>query len=178
MTTIQYIHSPYLQTFEERNIISLDQTEIIIENRKTLSSKKKYWTKEEDEMLIKLISINGPHRWKNIARIFQTKTAKQCRDHYFNCLDPKIKNSLWTEEEKILLNKYEMYGTRWSKIKEFLPGRTTSTMKAYLKVLLQKNHFMIDKNSIEDDEETKSCCKQTDFDITIIDCLLNKPVKL
>lgn len=97
------------------------------------------WTKEEDDKLMDLVNKFGARKWKEIAKGLGTKTAKQCRDHYANCLDPKIRNSLWTvEEEHILLLKYKQYGPHWSRIKSFLPGRTTSMIKNCISMLLKK----------------------------------------
>ena len=52
----------------------------------------------------------GPKKWKQIAFLIGTKTEKQCRDHYSNCLNPRINNSQWSEnEEQILLHKYNEF---------------------------------------------------------------------
>lgn len=97
------------------------------------------WSQQEDETLIKHVSKNGTKKWKQIAIELKTKTAQQCRDHYFNVLDPNISNALWTdEEERILLSKYEQFGNHWTQIKKFLPGRTTNMIKNNLNLLLKK----------------------------------------
>ena len=121
MTKLHYIYTPYNPIYNEsnKNNFLFPQVKQIPIDQKP-KAQRKNWKKEEDERLLKLIEKYGPHRWKLIAEIIQTKSAKQCRDHYFNCLDPKIRNSLWTEdEEKILLKKYQQYGSHWSKIKRF-----------------------------------------------------------
>lgn len=96
------------------------------------------WTREEENELIKIIKKIGAKKWNKVAEHMKNRTAKQCRDHYANCLNPDIKKSLWTiEEEKILVEKYKEYGTRWSMIKRYLPGRTTSMMKNYMRMILK-----------------------------------------
>ena len=98
-----------------------------------------FWTNEENEKIVNHVKLFGPRKWKKIACEIKTKSAQQCRDHYNDVLDPHIKNSIWTkEEEKILLLKYEQLGPHWSKIKTFLPGRTTENIKNYLNILLKK----------------------------------------
>lgn len=114
-----------------------------VRSSKQIASRSK-WTKEEEESLIRLVSITGAKGWNQIASLLKTKTAKQCRDHYANCLDPEIKTSLWTvEEEKILMSKFCEYGSQWSKIKRFLPGRTNSMIKNYVSMLLKKKEFNV-----------------------------------
>lgn len=196
MTTFQYFYTPYNQIYNEttENSLKIPQFNQIFIDKKPITQRKN-WKKEEDEKLLKLIDKYGPHRWKIIAEIIQTKTAKQCRDHYFNCLDPKIKNSLWTvEEEKILLKKYQQYGSHWSKIKRYLPGRTPSMIKAYLRVLLkkketEKNEEMKRKeaeikedikeneteiNEYDKDDISNSNRNDSNFDMSVIENLLNK----
>lgn len=129
------------------------------------------WTQEEEKALIKLVSMTGARGWNQIASLLKTKTAKQCRDHYANCLNPEIKNSLWTdEEEQILLMKFNEYGSHWSKIKKFLPGRTTAMIKNYVTMLLKKNErnmnyqpqkFQSEQN---DDSSSSSCNTGSDID--------------
>lgn len=117
------------------------------------------WTKEEDEQLLNLVRRWGARRWNEIAASLGTKTAKQCRDHYANCLDPGIRNSLWTvEEEEILLSKYNEIGPHWSRIRTFFPGRTNAMIKNYTIMLLKKNgKEMPPEIQIQKDNEESSC---------------------
>ena len=43
------------------------------------------WSKEEDKKLIKLHALYG-NNWSKIAQQFQTRTGKQIRDRYVNCI--------------------------------------------------------------------------------------------
>ncbi|OHT03835.1 Myb-like DNA-binding domain containing protein [Tritrichomonas foetus] len=98
------------------------------------------WTTEEDQILVDMVKKVGAKNWNQIASVLPNKTAKQCRDHYTNCLDPDIKSSLWTsQEEKILFQKYQEFGPKWSKIRLFLPGRTTSMIKNYFRMLSKES---------------------------------------
>lgn len=97
------------------------------------------WTNEDNEKIVNHVKRFGSKNWKYVATEIQTKNAKQCRDHYNDVLDPQIRNSIWTREEgKTLLLKFEQFGPHWSKIKRFLPGRTTGMIKNYMKILLKK----------------------------------------
>ena len=132
------------------------------EPSKVTVSTRTRWTKEEERLLIQLVKRAGARRWNQIAAVLKTKTAKQCRDHYANCLDPEIKNSLWTvEEEQILLMKYQEYGSHWAGIKKFLPGRTTSMIKNYVTMLIKKNERGL-SHEFQPIESTKPTCDFTD----------------
>ena len=112
------------------------------------------WTKEENEKIINHVKNFGPKKWRKIADEIKTKNPKQCRDHYNDVLNPRIKNVIWTkEEEKILLLKYEQLGPQWSKIKAFLPGRTAGNIKNYIGLLLKKVDIPKREYNIHNKEE-------------------------
>ncbi|KAK8892568.1 Transcription factor myb3r-5 [Tritrichomonas musculus] len=148
------------------------------------------WTKEEDEQLITLIKKLGPSNWNEIASSFKIKTAKQCRDHYRNVLDPGIKNSQWTiDEEKTLIQKYNLFGPQWSLISSFLPGRSTTMIRNYTRVLFMNGKINNDEkqrtssgnscSEIEDHYNVNSNVKnESNFSVTDISCLLNRPYSL
>ena len=48
----------------------------------------------------------------------------QCRERWFNHLDPALKKGGWTEEEDAILVEAQMkWGNSWTKIAKLLPGR-------------------------------------------------------
>ena len=58
------------------------------------------------------------------------RTSRQCRDRYRNYLDPQIMNTAWKKEEDILLlEKYNIFGSKWSIIAQFFPNRTANNIK-------------------------------------------------
>lgn len=53
------------------------------------------------------------------------RSARQCSDRYRNSLDPSIRRAKWTKEEDDNLAKaVAELGPKWSKVKQFVPGRT------------------------------------------------------
>lgn len=146
-----------------KNIDSCNMIESKSKSSKDFSSKnvnqpkslsRVHWTKEEDEKLRKLVELHGTKKWKHIAELLKTKNGKQCRDHYKNVLDPEIKNSLWTaEEERTLILKYEQFGPCWSKIKIFLPGRTSGMIKNYINMLIKQKGSDIFNNYKESSQK-------------------------
>ena len=84
---------------------------------------RQYFTKEEDERLVELVSTIGK-QWKEIEEVMGKK-ARQCRDRYNNYLNPTLTKREWTGgEEEELVRKVNEKGTKWSKIVQFFPGRS------------------------------------------------------
>lgn len=95
-----------------------------------ISKKKENWTDEEDTVLLSLVRKYGPKNWTEIATHFNHRLGKQCRERWYNHLSPDVKKSKWTEQEDlILLHAYIEFGSRWSVISTFLPGRTDNSVK-------------------------------------------------
>ncbi len=61
------------------------------------------WTKEEDEIVKNMVSTNGPRKWSDIAKYLPGRIGKQCRERWFNHLNPNINKKRWTEEEDLAI---------------------------------------------------------------------------
>ena len=87
------------------------------------------WTKTEDETILRAIK-SGMTKWSEIANQIPGRIGKQCRERWFNHLDPSIKKSGWTpEEDQILLEHQLRLGNRWCEIAKSLPGRSENSVK-------------------------------------------------
>ena len=60
------------------------------------------WSKEEDETIIRCVNA-GISKWSEIAERIEGRIGKQCRERWFNHLDPNIKKGPWTDEEDRIL---------------------------------------------------------------------------
>lgn len=49
---------------------------------------KRSWTQEEDELLVSVVKRFGPHKWSLIARYIPNRMGKQCRERWYNHLNP------------------------------------------------------------------------------------------
>ena len=62
------------------------------------------WEKEEDETIVRCIQ-NGIVKWSEIAAHIPGRLGKQCRERWFNHLDPTIKKGGWTSDEDAILEQ-------------------------------------------------------------------------
>ena len=86
------------------------------------------WTKEEDEIVLKLVEKFGPKNWSKVANNLPGRIGKQCRERYYkinsdikkinknnnsrwhNHLNPKIRKERWTEEEdSAIMEAHKLY---------------------------------------------------------------------
>lgn len=109
-----------------------------------LQKKMRKWSENEDRELINLVNEHG-RNWQKLSALGNfDRNGKQLRERYLNVLDPSIKKEKWTDEEdKILIQKFNEYGNKWSKISIFLSGRPENTIKnrfySYIKKVIANN---------------------------------------
>ncbi|CAN0045346.1 unnamed protein product [Scytosiphon promiscuus] len=87
------------------------------------------WTREEDQKILDCIAKNMT-RWSEIAERVEGRIGKQCRERWFNHLDPTLRKSSWTpEEDEILVQGQARFGNSWTKIAKLLQGRSENAVK-------------------------------------------------
>ena len=90
------------------------------------------WTAEEDHRLIQLVTEHGVKRWSFLAKELNSgRLGKQCRERWYNHLDPNINKGAWTRvEDDAIIDTYEKLGSKWAQIARAVGnGRTDNAIK-------------------------------------------------
>lgn len=108
----------------------------IIDNSERKRIKKKVWSKEEDNELIKVINSitnedpNSKFPWSKVSSFIKDRSGKQCRERWHNHLKGDLKQGEFTDEEdKIIIKMQGLIGNQWSKIALSLSGRSDNAVK-------------------------------------------------
>ena len=98
------------------------------------------WSEEEDKTMKQLVNKYGTSNWTLISsKMGKARNGKQCRERWYNQLNPSMKKNNWTlNEENILFSKHMQLGNKWADIASFLPGRTLTDIKNHFYSKLRK----------------------------------------
>ena len=105
--------------------------------------KRVKFTPADDSKLKALVNRYGIKAWQTISEFMDGKTVRQCRERYYNYLQPHIVNGEWTkDDEQLLISKVEEFGHKWAKITTFFRGRSDINVKNHWKMMTRRmeNH--------------------------------------
>lgn len=114
--------------------INLSVKEKSIDNdhfKVVMKCRRRLFSVEDDKVLTSIVvNNNGITNWQDVAKLMPGKTARQCKDRWFNYLSPENKFSPWTkEEDETIINMVNSIGTKWVSIARALPGRSDNSIK-------------------------------------------------
>lgn len=111
---------------------------------------KSKFTKEEDDKLRDLVNQYGIINWQIIADKMPKRNVRQCRERWNHYLTPQISNGEWSsEEDKLLLEKYEKYGNQWKFFEKFFPTRSSIHIRNRWRVLNRQQERLRRKDGSE-----------------------------
>jgi len=88
------------------------------------------WSAQEDKKLREWVTTEGPNKWSQCANFIKGRSGKQCRERWFNILNPDVKKGNWEpEEDNLIFKLYQAVGPKWTAIAKELPGRTENSVK-------------------------------------------------
>jgi len=119
--------------------------------------KKGSWSVEEDQKLKQWADTVGPVKWASCAKEISGRNGKQCRERYFNILNPNLNKYRWTAyEDYIIFQNFSKEGSKWSTIAKYIPGRSENDIKNRFYSTLRRFHnLQFSQNSINYKSEPK-----------------------
>ena len=129
-----------LNLCKQNTFNSTSEQNISINHTFRTIKKRMPWSEEEDKLITMLVNKYGTGNWTLISnKMGHNRSGKQCRERWYNQLNPNVKKNNWTEEEEsILFTKHMQLGNKWSDIASFLPGRTLTDIKNHFYSKLRK----------------------------------------
>jgi hypothetical protein len=109
-------------------------------NTPTQRTSKRRFSDEEDEAIRQHVELFGTDAWHKIVKDLPNRTPRQCRERWRHYLAPGLTGARWTyDEDAVLINHYHQLGSKWSIIRNYLPGRSDVTIKNRWAVLNRKS---------------------------------------
>ena len=139
-------------TIQIRNGKTIVKKEPKVSNTRKKVGRKTNFAAEEENQLIKLVSIYGENKWSKISSIMTKWDRKQLRDHYVNFVKYNRDDQYFTpEDDKYIMEFTKNHGRSWINIAKNLPGKSPMAIKnRYYKKLIKDSIKHIEENQVDD----------------------------
>jgi len=108
---------------------------------------------KEDNLLRELVEQHGTKNWILISDLIESRTPRQCRERWINYLSPNLKSDGWTsEEDKLIDELYQKYGSRWHKIAKHFKNRSGNCIRNRYKLRMRHLRKISEDQKVEDEE--------------------------
>jgi hypothetical protein len=95
-------------------------------------NKREKFLPAEDEKLHLLVEKHGLSCWESVAAEMPGRNARQCRERWKHYLSGERGKEPWSDaEDRLLFEKMQTIGPRWTQLAIFFPGRTDSDVKSH-----------------------------------------------
>ena len=112
------------------------------------------WSEEENKLLRNWVSTNGPCKWNKCSLFINGRNAKQCREHWYDFLDPNLTKGNWTlEEDLLIMIFYKKYNGSWKNIIPIFENRSENSIKNRFYSELRKIASQYEINSNRDSKQ-------------------------
>jgi hypothetical protein len=83
------------------------------------------WRKDDDDLLIEVMSHDERPSYAYLGQVFPGKTGQQVAERWDKVLNPRLTKGSWTrEEDQIITDFVRANGSKsWQKVSALLPGR-------------------------------------------------------
>jgi hypothetical protein len=92
---------------------------------------RRRFSASEDHLLEELIRELGTTSWEQVAARLPDRSGRQCRERWKHHLSLRKLMRPWTpDEDRLIWDKVDEIGPKWTKIAALLPGRSSYQAKA------------------------------------------------
>lgn len=97
------------------------------------------WSNKEDALLQAALAKYGMKNWDRVASMLENrKTPQQCKDRWFQYLDPSVNKGEWTaDEEEKLVQLQELFPAQWELVASQIKGRKPWQCEQHFQALVE-----------------------------------------
>ncbi|KAL6282409.1 hypothetical protein ACE6H2_013338 [Prunus campanulata] len=85
------------------------------------------WRLSEEALLMRAVKKYGILSWKSVSESVGTRSARECKYRWYQCLDPRVKMCWTPEEDRELESLHVMLPNRWTSISDTFNGSRTAS---------------------------------------------------